>query len=1836
MTSFDPHMRLFAENVVSDNQVQFGSPDEDNLLMEGLKDIPRGIAGGVIGFGQSLGDIVDTGAEQFGFDIADDSMWSSESRPEWAQTKTVFGGLVTGVTQAALAFVPVAGIAGRLSAAARGATTISKVIEGGGLAGRAASILTSQGMIGGALVDAYAFKGDEGHFADLLRDLGGPGDNVVTRWLSTDEDDTWLEGRAKNVVEGAILGAGWDAIVEPVMRAFKGKPDWDKKALFQDAKRSAEQGLMPPELAEQMVGAKWESFKLPDTEQRKAFQAQLRESTGDDQVTAASMAVTDAFVKTLAETKGISVDEAYGQVFAGVQRVGGPNISPEKQIQYNRLLSERYTVGPDHPLYAQGKKSDVSGRNWVDQPNLKSILPNPTSVWHQTTPENAAKIFAEFKKAGSQFDSLYVSDNKDLAIGQGKTGVTIEFDPERINGFKNEKPGTFLDGAEYRITKGSPGAIKNITFDTPKAEQAFAKKYPDLYATFKERAQAPRGATSFTEDGRAVITLMRNSDPTTVLHELSHVFRRQLDGISEEMSSVAARWAGVEPGSAWSREAEEKWATAFEKYLSDGQAPTPELQSVFEKVANWVKDVYRGIIGSPVASELSPEIRNVFDAMLGAGWNRHDPSLGKPLSIPSNRPIKTLQDLRGTRAGRYIDVDPEDTARITRANTSAVTSGPEVEKAYTALDTEVTQAFSKISEAGITVVPWTKQGLPYDSVQALQADITANKRVFVPAVYQEFTAYRGTKAGSPVDAPGVGQSRFFSPDENVAKAYAGTGGTVTKETLRFSNPLVTKNWVMAKRELGIPTSSTMEELLNSARSKGHDGVVFQDHNGTPEYVSLGSPAEPQVDKLSAVRMVFGHAADGFRFDERGTENAYRVLSKMFSQDALPALHAQTRGVPLGGPPGPRGIVTLFQDSPAKDLLDTYKKAAEKTTSKMQAAQEAVGYHINHGRLDVDGDVSEFLKGVEGVTQDLLKDKKTLKDLYNMAVKDGVDPDVILKALEDETSQAYKSAVLSIKARLGRNELASRAALLSRQFLENTDRALMPDMEANLINAIKALERFDTVAAEFQRQTATAVSSGNLTVGIERGTPTEEALLDLAKDKAAQGEKELADALEDYLGKEKPTDPPGKPKGPSGDPKGPKGILDVIDDPTLSPEERIKKIRDIAEGIIIADGTGQTGTHLKRIKEAHKAGKLEQLMEVQKASLLSGIPTLVLNMTSPAFQAITQPLAKVLGSLYMRDPAGAKDGFRLMYNTVASIKDVIVATLHAPTGQGSRGLRPVMEVARTEQPGLTGVLGAEHRHAITPESYGTTTATLQGKVIHAVGRFVRLPFTASGMSEEMWNQITYLAYVRTKALREADNAIWNNAGIPMAQKAAAAAQFVDAYVKQAFDPNGRATVVGNEFFHDDAIRYAKSINFTTELGKGTLGNWLMDGKARHPWMDMIIPFVRVPTNIVRTAIRMTPGASQLWEKYVGRNLDRTPDEIARQKGELLVGSTLWGYSMYLAASGQITGGGPTNKAERDALMATGWRPYSLISQDEQGRTIYTEFRRFDPFATVLGIAADMSEGWSQFRQGERDQLSTIAVMALANNLTSKTYLQGITELSRALTGGQSGEAYLRNKASSFIPNFAARYATADDPYMREVRTLTDAFKRRLPGYSTDLAPRRDLLGQPVSPPPGFMLFNDPTSTGPETAFSRAVSPVAFSARTPDVVRNEMSNLAHGFTPPARKMDGIDLTTLKSKSGQDAYDRLQELTGTLKINGKDLQSALEAFITSDRYRNLPEPESRADNDNPRIRAISRIMSRYRQAARVRLYQEFPELRAARRGEDRPVLTSNDNPLLQALNR
>lgn len=166
---------------------------------------------------------------------------------------------------------------------------------------------------------------------------------------------------------------------------------------------------------------------------------------------------------------------------------------------------------------------------------------------------------------------------------------------------------------------------------------------------FYQNKAGPRGSFSPSNN---TITLLKNADLSTFLHEAGHYFFEgdialaaeiigsQREGASTSQGeqqilddvSALLRWHGIQGSineqlNTWyslqfeeKRAYHERTAESFEAYLFEGKAPSIELQPMFQKFRAWLLNVYRSLkdflARNPEAGKLNDEVRAVFDRML--------------------------------------------------------------------------------------------------------------------------------------------------------------------------------------------------------------------------------------------------------------------------------------------------------------------------------------------------------------------------------------------------------------------------------------------------------------------------------------------------------------------------------------------------------------------------------------------------------------------------------------------------------------------------------------------------------------------------------------------------------------------------------------------------------------------------------------------------------------------------------------------------------------------------------------------------------------------------------------------------------------------------------------------------------------------------------------------------------------------------------------------------------------------------------------------------------------------------------------------------------------------
>lgn len=261
----------------------------------------------------------------------------------------------------------------------------------------------------------------------------------------------------------------------------------------------------------------------------------------------------------------------------------------------------------------------------VQTPNAKLEKNIENDTFSITTPEGAS-INGYFKNSDFPSDTssptrgeIFLSD---VPVGKQRQGIgtSLHIDALRLlraSGAETVNMHGVSDAGRKQINRLiEEGYVSEPlrTSATGKAEyKILVDKAPDdlgkeVYAAKKRGVVL--GQCEFLNDGSSLVKLFKGSDTTTLLHELGHVFRRDLN---ESELAVAEKWLKVKDG-VWTRTHHEKFVDGFLMYLKNGSAPSKELKGLFEYFRGWITEVYTSLIRYKKL-KVSPEVNEMFDGL---------------------------------------------------------------------------------------------------------------------------------------------------------------------------------------------------------------------------------------------------------------------------------------------------------------------------------------------------------------------------------------------------------------------------------------------------------------------------------------------------------------------------------------------------------------------------------------------------------------------------------------------------------------------------------------------------------------------------------------------------------------------------------------------------------------------------------------------------------------------------------------------------------------------------------------------------------------------------------------------------------------------------------------------------------------------------------------------------------------------------------------------------------------------------------------------------------------------------------------------------------------------
>ena len=291
------------------------------------------------------------------------------------------------------------------------------------------------------------------------------------------------------------------------------------------------------------------------------------------------------------------------------------------------------------------------------------------------------------------------------------------------------------------------------------------------------------------------------------------------------------------------------------------------------------------------------------------------------------------------------------------------------------------------------------------------------------------------------------------------------------------------------------------------------------------------------------------------------------------------------------------------------------------------------------------------------------------------------------------------------------------------------------------------------------------------------------------------------------------------------------------------------------------------------------------------------------------------------------------------------------------------------------------------------------------------------------------------------------------------------------------------------------------------------------------------------------------------------------------------------------NGKVTGSGPTNWKERQALERTGWQPYSVKFGNK-----YISYERLEPIGSLIAYSADITSIMGQLEDEEGDSLVAASLAAFSKNLTNKTFLSGMTKFIDVINSGseKKWEKYAISMGAGLIAPVGSSVIKKVNNYFDDVKrdytpddingflkTMFLKAAENIPGMGKSAPPLRDIWGE-------IQHYSNGVASPLDI-----ISPIKISDVKNDEVNDMIADNKIIMSMPPRIIKGVQLTNKE-------YDKYTKLAG--KSAREEMVNAMNSGLF-DQATGGPEGE--------KALIVHQIMASTREYAKYEMLMDSPDL-------------------------
>lgn len=677
---------------------------------------------------------------------------------------------------------------------------------------------------------------------------------------------------------------------------------------------------------------------------------------------------------------------------------------------------------------------------------------------------------------------------------------------------------------------------------------------------------------------------------------------------------------------------------------------------------------------------------------------------------------------------------------------------------------------------------------------------------------------------------------------------------------------------------------------------------------------------------------------------------------------------------------------------------------------------------------------------------------------------------------------------------------------------------------------------------------------------------------------------------------------------------------------------------------------------------NKTGDIfKALDEIFIANILTGFKTHVVNMVGNGATALYLPLERMAAAgvrTLTGDVKGGAKQFRAAMATYAGMRHSLGESTRLAV-EAYRIGDTILDNNTTYENQARTIIGrdlplekktlTELAKFIQMKESEITLADLLGTAMRA------LSTRGLATEDEFFKNMNFRSYTYGNAYADAIDAARAN-GLKGKEASQYASEQAGIAVQRAVDEqmmlgrNNMPSDLGVENYRADSLQYAREGTFTQDLSKG--GRSFQGFVENVPLMRQIFPFVRTPLNLISASMQRSPLAplSGRWRDDMAAGGERRALAMTRLAlGTAIVTKFMADFSeqeIRFERTGEndsveFLGAGPLQVGARQNQQELSGKIFGSVVMPDG--TQY-QISRFDPFSTIfegLGVIQDLHRnGQTQ----EAEDLTLAYGLAIARMFGNDTYATSIRQVMYAMQDENGLDKFLKGRVGQLVPlsGFTKSLNQVNDPFQRELRSYTDAIMASLPGGSKSLAPKYNLLGEPVEAPKyatsGLLPYGLEAMASPIMSGKVKTDPVAVEVINQNITTVKQSPFLHGgvidLNDPRFSTNALGEPLYEGKT---AYDRLNDImAGDGLFGGVSLRKHLENTINGRDYQDFYTDNIRVDlkygkkksfmYEGSRKDILTTIISEAKEYALFKLRQENPYLDEALRLHEMNIIEAH----------